>query len=471
MAADRLARINNRVAARLTGRASSRDFGGGSLSSDYIALLNYAGSSYPIVQTTMGGINEEKIYTTGVGAIAGNSAVFALTAARIQAFSQIRFQWTRFSGSQPGDLFGTPDLDILEHPWVGGSTAKLLGKMEIDNTAAGNAYIARPRKDMISRLRPDQVIIILGSHLDPMDPADAPDVELAGYMHQAANGKPTFYGPEEIAHYAPIPDPNFHFLGMSWITAALREAQADQAATEHKYRFFMNAATPNLAIKFDPALDIDKVKAFKELMEDEHMGAMNAYKTLYLGGGADPVTVGKDFQQLDFAVTQGKGESRLAAAAGVPPSWVGFSEGLGGSALNASNFSTARRRFSDGTMYHLWQCAAEALEAIVPPTLGRTQRLWFDTRIPFMREDVKDIAAVQAQQAQAISTLVMQGFDPDSCVKAIANNDMTVLKHTGLPSVQLQSGGSATVTDKPATVNAKPAKPADGGQDNGGADA
>jgi len=35
-------------------------------------------------------------------------AVFALSSRDVQVFSQVRFQWTRFSGSHPGDLFGTP---------------------------------------------------------------------------------------------------------------------------------------------------------------------------------------------------------------------------------------------------------------------------------------------------------------------------------------------------------------------------
>jgi hypothetical protein len=274
---------------------------------------------------------------------------------------------------------------------------------------------------------------------------DAEDVEVAGYAYWPRSGRAKFFLPNEVAHYASQPDPNFQFLGMSWLTACIREVQGDSLAVEHKARFFQNAATPNLAIKFDPTIPIDMVTKFKALMEEEHKGAFNAYKTLYLGGGADPVTVGKDFQQLDFAATQGKGESRLAAAAGVPPSWVGFSEGLQGSSLNAGNFNSARRRFSDGTMYHLWMCACSALESImtVPPGAN----LWFDARVPFMRADEQDIAAVAQSQASTITTLVREGFEPDSVIKAVANNDMSLLKHTGLLSVQLQPPGTAVPSE------------------------
>jgi hypothetical protein len=70
-----------------------------------------------------------------------------------------------------------------------------------------------------------------------------------------------------------------------------------------------------------------------------------------------------------------------------------------------------------------------------------------------MREDAGDIAALQFQQSQAISQLVMQGFDPGSAVKAIANNDMTLLKHTGLTSVQLHKPGAEPPAVGGATVN------------------
>src|SRR6266702_4418608 len=405
-----LERVNAKMARRYSAAPSQRDM---SLNVDeWSALFEFGGLTYPLIQTTMGNVKEERIVGSTIAAHHGNTAVFALVQARMQAFSQIRFQCTRFKGSDPGDLFGSPDLSVLEHPWPGGLTANLLARMEIDNSIAGNSYIVRPRGDRLARLRPDLVTIILGSQLDADFPVDSEYVEVAGYAYWPRSGRAKFFFPNEVAHYA---------------------------------RFSQNAATPNLAIKFDPTIPIDMVTKFKALMEEEHKGAFNAYKTLYLGGGADPVTVGKDFQQLDFAATQGKGESRLAAAAGVPPSWVGFSEGLQGSSLNAGNFNSARRRFSDGTMYHLWMTVSAALESImeVPPGAN----LWFDARVPFMREDAKDIAAVAQSQASTITELVREGFEPDSVIKAVANNDVSMLKHTGLLSVQLQPPGSSVPSE------------------------
>src|SRR5215468_7103660 len=89
---------------------------------DYAAIFQFGGLGYPVVQTTMGSVDEERIGVEAVGANQTNATVFSLTQARVQAFSQIRFQWTRFQGALNGDLFGSPELQLLENPWPGGST-------------------------------------------------------------------------------------------------------------------------------------------------------------------------------------------------------------------------------------------------------------------------------------------------------------------------------------------------------------
>ena len=796
----------------------SRDTGDALLSlDDWAQLFQFGGLTYPVVNTSMGNIKEERIAQSANAALRGNSTIFALVSARVQVFSQVRFQWTRFTGSLAGDLFGTPDLKVLEQPWPGGATPDLLGRMELDDCMCGNGYIVRPRPDRLARLRPDFVIIVLGSQLDADYPADAPDVEIAGYAYLPRSGKAHFFFPNEVAHYAPMPDPDFQFLGMSWISACIRELQADSLMTEHKARYFTNAApqpmdakiltpwgwstmghmflgqqvtgldgkphrvtgvfpqgeqdvyrvtfsdgaatectadhlwqvtnagdrkrgvtrtmtlaqmmtgglryksgpakwavplvepvefdekcaqpmidpyllgallgdgslrgntrgyggptlaaaaedademgraiaclapatrrdrdgwsefyfrssdlrmslevyglwgvlgaakhvpeeymhgsveariallqglldtdgsvsarqpnlvrfsstswrlseqvaeltrslggtakitylepaggkpqwqvtvkrlpawitpfrlsrkadryrppsvgrfrnitgvekvgqkqcqcirvdvadslyvtddyvlthnTPNLAIKFDPAIGIDMVRQFKALMEEEHKGVFNAWKTLYLGGGADVVPVGNNLREIELAINQSHGETKLAAAAGIPPSWVGFSEGLQGSTLNAGNFDSARRRMADGTFAHLWTSAATCLQSIVPPRYSPVASensggatLWYDARVPFMREDAGDLAKIQVDQSQVISVLVQQGFEPDSVVKAVANNDWSLLKHSGLVSVQLNPPGSGQVPGNAAPAIAQNSKaPATVGTANG----
>jgi hypothetical protein len=127
--------------------------------------------------------------------------------------------------------------------------------------------------------------------------------------------------------------------------------------------------------------------------------------------------------------------------------------------LNAGNFGQARRQFADTTLSNLWRNAAGTLQTIVPAPSG--SRLWYDTDgIPFLREDQKDEAQIQSTQAQAIRQLVDAGFEPASIIAAIKNNDMNLLSHTGLYSVQLQEPGTAEpAPEEPAADPAQPALP------------
>lgn len=412
---------------------------------------SYFGSDYAPLLTQTWAADKEEVAVTAAGAYEHNGPVFSLVLARMQVFSQARFAFTRFGGGKPGDLFGTTDLSLLERPWQGGTSADLLARMEMWASLAGTAYVRKISGNRLSVLRPDWVTIVLGSNEEADHPSEASDAEIAGYIYKPPNGRGIVLEPFEVAPYAPYPSPHSTFLGQSWITAVLRDIAGDNLSVTHKRKFFENAATPNLAIKFDPAIKREQVLEFKEILEAEHKGAWNAYKTLYLGGGAEPVAIGKDFKELDFAITQGKGESRLASAAGVPPSWVGFSEGLQGSALNAGNFNSARRRFADGTMHHLWSNAVASLEPLISrphPSVS----LWYDLRgVPFMREDAKAAADVQTSQAATIGQLVNNGFTAESAVAAVRNNDWTLLKHTGLLSVQLQPAGSGKQPPTPTS--------------------
>src|SRR5690606_2483801 len=182
-----------------------------------------------LLRTTMGTLDEEQIGATLSGLVKSNAPTFALTLARQQVFSQVRFQWTRFSRGEPGDLFGSPELEVLERPWPGGTTADLLARMELDVTAAGNAYIRRLRRGRASRLvrlRPDWMAIILGSQEDAEHPAEAADVELLGYAYMPQGGRGdrmVILDPSEVAHFAPYPDPDGVYVGMSWLTPVIRD--------------------------------------------------------------------------------------------------------------------------------------------------------------------------------------------------------------------------------------------------------
>jgi phage portal protein BeeE len=160
---------------------------------------------------------------------------------------------------------------------------------------------------------------------------------------------------------------------------------------------------------------------------------------LFLGGGLDATVVGANLREASFKETQGAGETRIAAAAGVPPVIVGLSEGL--EAATYSNYQLAMRRFADLTMRYLWRSAAGSLATLINVPGGA--ELWYDDRdIPALQENQKDAAAIQGRKASTINTLVTTGFTPESAVASVNAEDLTMLQHTGLFSVQLQPPGT-----------------------------
>jgi hypothetical protein len=275
--------------------------------------------------------NDFEGYVQGIAK--SNGPIFALMATRMLVFSEARFQFRRIKNGRPGDLFGNKDLALLERPWPNGTTGDLLARKIQDVDLAGNSFIAKVpgQPGRLRRLRPDWVTIVSGSKSEPELYGHALDAEVLGYFYAPPmTKKEWFLLPSQVAHFAPIPDPECHWRGMSWITPILREISSDLAATKHKGAFFENGATPQVVVSLDASVTPDMLKRFIAVMNEQHRGVDNAYKTLYLGGGADVNVVGKDLQQLDFKATQGAGETRMAAAAGVPAVIVGFSEGLAG---------------------------------------------------------------------------------------------------------------------------------------------
>jgi hypothetical protein len=72
---------------------------------------------------------------------------------------------------------------------------------------------------------------------------------------------------------------------------------------------------------------------------------------------------------------------------------------------------------------------------------------------------------VQSQEALTIGALIRDGFVPATVIAAVKNNDWSLLKHSGLTSVQLvppSSGIEPVPGFQPA-----PASPASNGNGNG----
>jgi len=415
------------------------------------------GDEWTYLMSSYGQPNAEKIQPTFVQyatqGYAGNSVVFAVIGQRITLFSEATFKYRSLSDKH---LFGDESLKKLETPWPNGTTADLLARMEQDVSLAGNAYI-RDAGSQLERLRPDWVTIVSEVSHDALGRQVR---EVRGYLFEPV-GDPErtteFYLVDEVAHWAPIPDPLANFRGMSWLTPVIREIDADVAMLQHQQAFYNNAASPNMVIKYQGKLVEEQINRIRNAIAARHAGPRNAGGTMVLDQGADLTIVGDRMQGSAFSDLRAAGESRIASAGQVPPLLAGLREGMQASA--PGEYPQAMRKFADGLIRSNWRGVCGALSAIVDVPAGA--QLWVDTSdITALQPGESDAAGVMQQQAGTANTLIIAGFTPPSVLKAITANDLTLLEHSGMTSVQLYKPGennsTATPDNPPPATDAQP---------------
>jgi hypothetical protein len=352
----------------------------------------------------------------------------------MQVFSQVRFQWTRFQGSQPGDLFGSSELSVLEQPWPGGTTADLLARMEWNASAAGNAYVRR-KGSSLHRLNPQ-----LGDHRAGVAGGRRQPGLRSGHDGRrlpvrAPGRQGPFFQPSQVATTRRCPTRTGTSWACRWITPVLRDLQGDQMATEHKYKFFENGATPNMAIRFDPQVSMANVKAFIELFEEDHRGVANAFKTLYLGGGGDPVHGRLDLQGHGLRRDPGPGGIPAGERGRCPPVLGGVLRGHAGFDAERGQL---RLRPAPVLRRHDGAPVGERLLVAAADHDGA------EGREPLVRQpDPVHAGGREGPGHRPVAGGVHDRradpgrLHPDSVVAAVRNNDWGLLKHSGLTSVQL----------------------------------
>jgi hypothetical protein len=415
--------------------------------------------------TTYAGQKAEPVQDSYIGYVQGayksNGVIFAVSMARALLFSDVQFKWRRY-GSRGGgvDLFGNRELRRLERPWPGGTLQQLLLRAEQDVTNAGTFFLAESEDgERLLRRRPDWCEFILDA-----PPDEAVESNVIGFKYTV--GGPRSGGVSKLyltanaegvradgAYWAPIPDPDAMFRGMSWLSPVIREMQGDRLMTEHKIKFFENAATPNLAVSLKETVTKEQFAGFVQKMNEAAGGPHNSGKTLYLGGGADVTVVGSRLDQLDVRDIQGTGETRICAAGRVPPIIVGLSEGL--DAATYSNYGQARRAFGDGWARQQWKSFAGSVEPLLElPTNAAGEpdaELYPDvSEVAFLREDIKELAETQSITMATINAAIAAGWTPESAQNAVLAEDLSLLVHSGLVSVQLQPPGTTAPTETPA---------------------
>jgi HK97 family phage portal protein len=373
-----------------------------------------------------------------------SSTVHSAVNARQRVFSEVRFALRNLSNK---DLTTDhPSLRLLERPWPGGTGTELLKRMELDASLSGNAYVYKASRNRLQPLDPSKVEVITDGF------------ELAGYTYWPdgiGNGRQVQILPEEMAHWAPLPHPDYHYLGASWVEVVATELRTDIKMMRHQEKFFDNAATPNMYVKVKGTMKEESRVRLRQELERRYSGVSNAWKTLVMDNDASIERVGHSFKDMEYVDVMKSTEGRIASAAGTPPIILHIKAGLDASTY--SNYGMAMRAFADHLIRPNWNSVVAALEPIV--NIPRGTELWFDdTDVAALRADKKEEASIQQTVASTIRTYLDAGFDPDIAVQAATNHDPSLLigAHSGLFSVQLQPPGT-TSPDEAVAVPARAA--------------
>jgi hypothetical protein len=400
----------------------------------YQEILRFNGSQYAVPSKYTAYQNQRLMAACG--------PVYTVLDRRVSVMGEARPTFQGFTKGRPDEMFSGRELDILKVPWPGGTWRHLVAACEADVAAHGNSYWVRTG-DQLVRLNPEWVVVSTGSV--SMGGVEVGE-RLLGYVVQPY-GRPSetlILEPGQVAHYRPSAPVDSPFRGDSWLAAVACDASADIEMTSYKGNYLKNGAMPSIAVTYEPTLSQEALEAFVPVFADKFTGSMNAGKVMHFLGGRDVKTVGASLDDLAFRAVQGAGETRIAAAAGVPAVVAAFSEGMQGSSLNAGNYSATRRLFADAKIRPLLGSLCDAFSALVNLPTGA--RLWYDdAQVSFFQEDVKDEADIRQAQAVTIQTLINSGYEPDAAVLAVTSGrfEQLVGGHTGLVSVQLQEPGAS----------------------------
>ena len=409
--------------------AHERSFPPGWLAAQLADSMRFGGHTY-LLNGQSYGRDETPVLSGAREALLSNGTVYGIARRRADLFSQGVFAFRRFGRGLPtmADVFTTSALSPLE------PARPLLEQCELDVACCGGSFWVADGSTL-RNLPAEWVTIVSMSDRHPDDPALAWDARPRGVIYNPPTLDAEVFMWDEVTAYIPERDPGARWRGMSWLRPAMEDVQSDNGARRYLTRFFDNAATPNMAVVFPPEVVKETVEAFRDVFLSKHEGAERAFRTAFLGGGADLKVIGSTLKELDSQNIRQQVHKDIAAAAGVPIVAAGIEQGT------YANSKESNRALADGKIRYLWASAAEAFAGAVTAPAG--SELFVDTsKVAALQADALDDAQTVAQQANTMRTLVDGGYDPDSVTAAVTTGDLGKLVHSGNLSVQLLPPGA-----------------------------
>lgn len=255
---------------------------------------------------------------------------------------------------------------------------------------------------------------------------------------QTSGGRARELPPEDVIVFRNF-DPLDDLGGLSPLSVALSEVNADLNAARFVAAFFANDARPAGLLTTEQPLHEAEIERARSWWARLFQGARNRWKTGIVGGGLkwQPIT----FAPTDLALTDLRAEDRRAICAvfGVPPGLAGAWESV--------TYATAREQkasFYEDTVLPQLEYLAEALNgSLLPHYADLTAR---GARLAW---DVDSIAALResaASKAERLVRLFEAGLVTRGEVRA----------QLGLPALPAELDGFVYEVDEPATPLSQP---------------
>lgn len=219
------------------------------------------------------------------------------------------------------------------------------------------------------------------------------------------------------------PDPNNPSAGVGFVEQAWRAFILDVERELYQGETTVNLKVPGVVVHTERNLGAEERERAREEFRDRFGRGKRGDVAFLGGGGKSEISVLNPLGDMDWPGLTGLSETRICAAAQVPPILVHTRAGL--DRATYSNFAQAKRAFYLATMAPLWEDVADGLTLSFKEELGPRLRFRFRyDELPEFQEDNSDKAKRIVQLfsagliswASAVSEL---GYDPEEMAQEV----------------------------------------------------
>lgn len=300
--------------------------------------------------------------------------------------------WEAVRQHKLAKLVGKPN------PWYGGNL--LWAGTTLSLLTEGNAYWWKARSAS-GQVR--ELWYMPHTQVEPVSLSTTQ--EFIDYYQYTTGGQTFRLSPDDVVHFRDGINPDKPMLGLSPLSAGVRELRADQALAQYTHAILRNLGVVGVMItpkgdqvSIEPE-QAEYIKAkFKSLATGENRG-----EPLVLDAPLDVQSPGWSPKDIDAASMAQPLEARLCAVLGVHPTVLGLSVGLEHSTF--SNMKEARESAWESLIIPMQSLCASELDAQLLPDLGDENR----ERCKFDLSGVRALAEDENAKAERLANVYKAG--------------------------------------------------------------